>query len=316
MRIVIALGGNALLRRGQPLEAGLQRENIVTAARSIASVARRHEVVVTHGNGPQVGLLALQSEAYAAVHPYPLDVLGAESEGMIGYLLQQALENELPDRDVVTVLTEMMVDPEDPAFSRPSKPVGPQYPEATARALAVERGWTVARDGDAYRRVVASPEPREIVQADVIRGLVNSGTLVICSGGGGIPTVLDRRTGRRIGVEAVIDKDRSAALLALEVHADLLMLLTDVEAVERAWGTPAHERISLATPDELSAADFESGSMAPKIDAACRFVRWTGNAAVIGSLAKATEILEGTSGTRIEPAADAAMPVSAVADRT
>ena len=302
MRILIALGGNALLKRGEPLEAEVQRRNIELAARSIAAIAREHDVVVTHGNGPQVGLLALQSEAYEPVHPYPLDVLGAESEGMIGYLLQQALENELPERDVATVLTEVVVDRDDAAFARPTKPVGPMYSEQDARALAAARGWTVAPDGRGYRRVVPSPEPREIVQAETIRRLVDGGALVICSGGGGIPVVLDPRTGRRVGVEAVIDKDLSAALLALEVKAELLVLLTDVENVERDWGTSDATPIRTATPDELARMTFATGSMAPKIEAARRFVHATGRQAVIGSLAKTQEILAGTSGTRIVPA--------------
>lgn len=302
MRILIALGGNALLKRGEPLEAEIQRRNIELAARSIAAIAREHSVVITHGNGPQVGLLALQSEAYDAVHPYPLDVLGAESEGMIGYMLQQALENELPEREIATVLTEVVVDADDAAFGRPTKPVGPVYSESDARALAAARGWTVAPDGRGYRRVVPSPEPREIVQAETIRRLVDAGALVICSGGGGIPVVLDNRNGRRIGVEAVIDKDLSAALLALEVKAELLLLLTDVEHVERDWGTRDATPIRSSTPEELAGIAFASGSMAPKIEAACRFVHATGRPAVIGSLTMTQEILAGTSGTRIVPA--------------
>jgi carbamate kinase len=299
VRIVVALGGNALLRRGEPLEATVQRENIELAARSIAAIGREHEVVLTHGNGPQVGLLALQSEAYHAVHPYPLDVLGAESEGMIGYLLQQAIDNQVPGRDVVTVLTEVIVDPDDPAFACPTKPVGPVYTEESARALAAERGWQIVKDGAGYRRVVASPEPREIVQADTIRRLVESGVMVICSGGGGIPTKIDRASGRRVGVEAVIDKDLSAALLAIEVGAEFMMLLTDVEAVQEGWGTAAARPIQSATPVELRRLSFAAGSMAPKIEAACRFVQATGHRAAIGSLARAGAVLAGRSGTSI-----------------
>jgi carbamate kinase len=299
MRIVVALGGNALLRRGEPLEATQQRENVELAARSIAAIARGNELVITHGNGPQVGLLALQSEAYQAVHPYPLDVLGAESAGMIGYMLEQALGNELPEREIVTVLTEVIVDPEDPAFGHPTKPVGPVYSEESARALATQQGWFVAQDGAGYRRVVASPEPREIVQADTIKKLVDWGVMVICSGGGGIPTVLDCKSGRRVGVEAVIDKDLSAALLALEVRAEFLMLLTDVEAVQADWRTPDARPLQFATPSELRALSFAAGSMAPKIEAACRFVEATGHQAAIGSLSRAGDILDGRSGTRI-----------------
>jgi carbamate kinase len=299
MRIVVALGGNALLLRGEPLEASIQREHVEAAARSIAVIARNHQLIVTHGNGPQVGLLALQSEAYHAVHPYPLDVLGAESEGMIGYLLEQALQNELPGQEVVAVLTEVLVDREDPAFDHPSKPVGPVYGDQDAREMAARRGWKIARDGEAYRRVVPSPAPKEIVQIDIIKRLVDSGVMVICSGGGGIPTVIDHKSGRRVGVEAVIDKDLSAALLAIEVRAEFLMLLTDVEAVQADWGTPRARPIRSATSVELRALSFAEGSMAPKIEAACRFVEATGHRAAIGLLAEAQQILAGSSGTRI-----------------
>jgi carbamate kinase len=301
MRIVVALGGNALLRRGEPMEASIQREHVEAAARAVASIAREHEVVLTHGNGPQVGLLALQSEAYHSVHPYPLDVLGAESEGMIGYLLQQALANELPGREIATVLTEVLVDVEDPAFGHPTKPVGPVYTKDAAAQISQERGWDVAPDGPGYRRVVASPQPREIVQTDTIRRLVEAGVTVICSGGGGIPTVLDRSSGRRVGIEAVIDKDLSAALLAIETHAHFLLLLTDVDAVYVEWGKPQARPIRNTTSEELRKLCFAEGSMAPKIEAACRFVEATGQRAAIGSLEKAAGILAGTSGTCIAP---------------
>jgi carbamate kinase len=245
--------------------------------------------------------LALQSEAYRVVHPYPLDVLGAESEGMIGYLLQQAIENELPGHEVVTVLTETLVCSEDSAFGHPSKPVGPVYTKDDAAKAAVERGWSIGPDGSGWRRVVASPQPREIVQIDTIRRLVESGVTVICSGGGGIPTVLDDRSGRRVGVEAVIDKDLSAALLAIETRAELLLLLTDVDAVYAEWGTPQARPIRNTTPGELRKFRFAEGSMAPKIEAACRFVEATGQRAAIGSLEGATELLGGTSGTCVCP---------------
>jgi carbamate kinase len=301
MRIVAALGGNALLRRGEPLEARIQRAHVEAAARALVPIIRDHQVVLTHGNGPQVGLLALQSEAYQAVHPYPLDVLGAESEGMIGYLLQQAVENELPGHEVVTVLTETLVCSEDSAFDHPTKPVGPVYTKNDATKLAVERGWSIAPDGSGWRRVVASPQPREIVQIDTIRRLVESGVTVICSGGGGIPTVLDDRSGRRVGVEAVIDKDLSAALLGIETRAEFLLLLTDVDAVYAEWGTPQARSIANTTPEELRKIHFAEGSMAPKIEAACRFVEATGQRAAIGSLERVTEILSGTSGTGVCP---------------
>lgn len=313
MRIVVALGGNALLRRGEPMEASIQRGHVEAAARAVASIARKHEVVLTHGNGPQVGLLALQSEAYHSVHPYPLDVLGAESQGMIGYLLQQALANELPDHDIATVLTEVLVDADDPAFGHPTKPVGPIYTQDAAVQTSLERGWDVAPDGPGYRRVVASPQPREIVQIDTIRQLVEAGVTVICAGGGGIPTVLDERSGRRIGVEAVIDKDLSAALLAIEINAEFLVLLTDVDAVYAEWGRPEARPIGNTTPEALRRFGFAEGSMAPKIEAACRFVEATGHRAAIGSLEKAADILAGTSGTCVAPLmSDAARPLMPV----
>jgi carbamate kinase len=299
MRIVVALGGNALLRRGQALEASVQRENVLLAARSIAQLAKDHDLVVTHGNGPQIGLLALQSEAYTGVHPYPLDVLGAESEGMIGYMLEQALQNELPGREVASLLTEVIVDENDPAFGHPSKPVGPLYGEGDARRLAAGQGWLVAPDGDGFRRVVASPEPKRIVELRTIRMLIDAGVIVICVGGGGIPTIIDRQSGRRVGVEAVIDKDLSAALLAIQIEAAFLMLLTDVEVVQEGWGTPRARPIRSATFDELRRMTFAAGSMTPKVEAACRFVEATGCTAAIGSLVMAPEILAGRSGTRI-----------------
>lgn len=302
MRVVVALGGNALLRRGEPLEASIQREHMAVAARSIAALAKDHSLLLTHGNGPQVGLLALQSESYRAVKPYPLDVLGAESEGMIGYLLEQALQNELPGREVASVLTEITVDRDDPAFARPTKPVGPVYAEDEAQELAAEHGWQVARDGDGYRRVVASPEPRRIVELETIKRLAGAGVIVICAGGGGIPVVVDPASGRRAGVEAVIDKDLSAALLAIQVEAEFLLLLTDVDAVQEGWGGPGARPIRSATPARLRTLSFAPGSMAPKIEAACRFVEATGCCAGIGSLAQASEILAGRSGTIIAAA--------------
>jgi carbamate kinase len=296
VRVVVALGGNALLRRREPVEARIQRKNVELAARSVGELARHHEVIVTHGNGPQVGLLALQGEALAEVSPYPLDVLGAESEGMIGYLLEQALRNELPDREIAVVLTQVVVDPDDPAFARPTKPIGPVYPEAEARRLAAERGWTIAPDGAAYRRVVPSPEPREILELAAIRLLVGAGVLVVCTGGGGIPVVLE---GGLRGIEAVIDKDLSAALLAQRLGAGFLLMLTDVPAVERGWNTPSAEAIRRAGPSELRALDLPAGSMGPKVEAACRFVEATGGAAAIGTLGEAAAIVRGEAGTLV-----------------
>jgi carbamate kinase len=300
MRIVVALGGNALLRREEPADADTQRRNVAAAACAVAELAADHQLVVTHGNGPQIGLLSLQSNAYDKVRPYPLDVLGAESEGMIGYLLDQALQNELPDRQVATLLTQVVVDPHAPAFAAPTKPVGPVYTEAEARRLAAERGWTVAVDGRWWRRVVASPEPLDIRELPTIRLLVEGGVLVVCAGGGGIPVVVE--TGRVHGVEAVIDKDLAAALLARRLDAEFLLLLTDVPAVELDWGTPRARPLVAATPAELRACRFAAGSMGPKVEAACRFVEATGGRAAIGALADAAAILRGQAGTTVAPA--------------
>jgi carbamate kinase len=299
-RLVVALGGNALLRRGQPLEAEVQRANLREAARAIADLAVENELVLTHGNGPQVGLLALEADAYQDVEPYPLDVLGAESQGMIGYLIVQALRGET-ESSVVALLTEVVVDADDPAFAEPTKPIGPVYTKDEADEVAVEHGWDIARDGEHYRRVVPSPQPHEIVELDSIETLLREGSIVVCAGGGGIPVV---REGSRLrGVEAVIDKDLTAALLAEQLDADRLIMLTDVAFVERDWNTAKATAIAHATPDELRQLEFAAGSMAPKIEAACRFVAGTGGEAVIGSLAKLGEVVAGRSGTRVEPVA-------------
>jgi carbamate kinase len=307
MRVVAALGGNALLRRGERAEAERQRRHVAEAARSLAALARDHELIVTHGNGPQVGLLALQSAACTDVTPYPFDVLGAETEGMIGYLLEQALRNELPDRQVAALLTQVLVDPEDPAFGAPSKPIGPVYGEKNAHRLADDRGWTVTRDGDRWRRVVASPEPRTIMEIETIRTLVDLGVIVICAGGGGIP-VVKNGSGRLHGVEAVIDKDLSAALLALELEADALLLLTDVDGIQLDYGTPVARPLREATPDQLAGLDLPAGSMGPKAEAARRFVERGGEVAAIASLENARTALTGGAGTIVRLAHD---PLSA-----
>ncbi len=296
--VVIALGGNALLRRGEPADAATQRANIVRAVRAVAAVARHHEVVVTHGNGPQVGLLALQAAAYRDVAPYPLDVLGAESEGMIGYLLEQELMNALPEQPVATLLTQVTVDAADPAFAAPSKPIGPVYDEPTGTRLAAERGWTLAADGDGVRRVVASPEPRAILELAAIEQLIRGGLLVVCAGGGGIPVIKEDAIR---GVEAVVDKDRATALLAEELDAEALLLLTDVPRVVAGWGTADAVEIDRGTPAQLREQHFAAGSMGPKVAAACRFVERTGRLAAIGALDDAEAILAGRAGTRIEP---------------
>ncbi|HEU5252047.1 MAG TPA: carbamate kinase [Solirubrobacterales bacterium] len=310
MRIVLALGGNALLRRGERASAPNQQRNVETAATAIAAVAEEHEVILTHGNGPQVGLLALQNEAFAEVPPYPLDVLGAESEGMVGHMLELALRNALPERDVVSVLTEVVVAGDDPAFRRPTKPIGPVYGAEQAQRLRLDRGWTVGRDGDGYRRLVPSPEPHAIAEIRSLRVLVDSGALVICAGGGGIPIALDG-LGTMHGVEAVVDKDLTAALLARRLDADLLVLLTDVDAVRAGWGGPDERPIHEAQPQELRQLDLAAGSMAPKAEAACRFAARTGRRAAIGALTDVARVVRGEAGTQVrDPAAEPALAAS------
>lgn len=301
MRIVIALGGNAILRRGQPMTADNQRANIRTAAESIATVAGGNELVIAHGNGPQVGLLALQAAAYQDVAPYPLDVLGAQTEAMIGYVIEQELGNVLPpEQPLATVLTMIEVDRDDPAFQNPTKPIGPVYDRPTADSLQAASGWTFAPDGDHFRRVIASPQPRRIFEIGAIRTLVDHGTVVICAGGGGIPTAFDGQ-GRLQGVEAVIDKDLASALLAEQLNADVLVIATDVDGVYTGWGTPSKSLLQQASPDELESMTFAAGSMGPKVDAACRFVRHTGRVAVIGALSDIGDIVAGVAGTRVTP---------------
>jgi carbamate kinase len=301
MLVVVALGGNALLRSGQTPSAEAQRRNVRKASRAISRIARTHSVVVTHGNGPQVGLLALQSEASGA-KPDPLDVLGAESEGMIGYMIDQAIANALPGCDVATLLTQVEVDPNDPAFAKPTKPIGPVYAAEEAKRVKRERGWVLARNAEGYRRVVPSPKPLRILELDTIKLLVRSGVIVVCAGGGGIPVSV-ASSGVR-GVEAVIDKDLSAALLATELRADALLLLTDVPAVYRKWGTGRARPIRRASPGKLRAASFEAGSMRPKVEAACRFAAATGGMAAIGALGDAEKILLRRAGTIIEARRD------------
>jgi len=301
MLIVAALGGNALLRRGQALTAENQRENARTAALALARILRDgHDLVITHGNGPQVGLLALQGLAHKPDEAYPLDILGAETEGMIGYLIEQELENALDhERTVATLLTQVRVDPDDPAFAAPTKFVGPVYDEAEAREMAERNGWSIAPDGDRWRRVVASPAPVEIPDLKVIRQLLDHGTVVICAGGGGIPVVA-RPDGGLTGVEAVIDKDAASALLAEALGADGLLMLTDVEGIIRDFGTEDAERIDHLTPQEAHALDLPDGSMGPKAAAAARFAesrpgRW----AAIGRLGDAACLVAGETGTRV-----------------
>jgi len=299
MRIVIALGGNAILQRRQPLTAGNQRANIRAAAERIADVAQGNEIVVAHGNGPQVGLLALQAAAYHDVAPYPLDVLGAQSEAMIGYVIEQELGNLLPaDQPLATLLTMIEVDRNDPAFRDPTKPIGPVYDRQTAERLKAVSGWDIAPDGNMFRRVVASPKPKRIFEIGPIRSLVEQGTIVICAGGGGIPTMYDEH-GQLQGVEAVIDKDLASALLAEQLDADLLVIATDVDGVYTGWGTPDQRRLGRVSPDDLAGLRLPAGSMGPKVAAASGFAVNTGKEAVIGSLTDIAEIVTGVAGTRV-----------------
>jgi len=304
MRIVVALGGNALLRRGEPLTAENQRANARTACKALAPVALEHELVISHGNGPQVGLLALQGAAYTPVETYPLDLLGAQTEGMIGYLIQQELGNELPfEKGLATLLTQIEVDPADPGFQDPTKPIGPVYSADEADALAKEKGWNFKPDGDSMRRVVPSPLPQRIFGLEPIRVLLERGCVVICAGGGGIPVMYTDEpvpAGRRlVGVEAVIDKDLASALLAADLGADVLAIVTDVDAVYRGWGTPEQEPIRRITPGELAHSEFAEGSMGPKVKAACAFVEKTGGRSVIGSITDTQALLAGEAGTTV-----------------
>jgi len=299
MRVVVALGGNALLRRGQELNAENQRENIRTAASELAVVHEHHQLIIAHGNGPQVGLLALMDAAYTAVDPYPLDVLGAETVGMIGYMIEQELGNIIPFEDhIVTVLTQILVDPDDPAFGNPSKPVGPIYERTEAAKLQQEKGWSMSPDGKFFRRVVPSPLPQRIIEIDAIRMLVDNGVVVICAGGGGIPTAYDQNQ-KLYGVEAVIDKDLASGLLARDLEADLFVMLTDVSNIYVDYGTQQQRAIKAAHPEALEAMDFAAGSMGPKVKAACKFVRETGKRSAIGKLSDLVKIKDGESGTLI-----------------
>lgn len=307
MRMVIALGGNALLKRGEPMTVEVQRGNVKLAAQALAPLAYQHQLIISHGNGPQVGLLALQAAAYPEVEAYPLDVLGAQSEGMIGYLIEQELSNVLPCAvPVATLLTRVEVDPHDAAFQNPSKFVGPVYDAQEARALAVAKGWVVKPDGHKWRRVVPSPMPKRICEIRPIQWLLAQGAIVICAGGGGIPTMSQPGSAPvRMGVEAVIDKDLASALLARELEAALLVLATDVDGVYLGWQTPQARLLRQSTPQELEAHAFPAGSMGPKVQAACWFVRQTGQRAAIGSLADLRQLVAGTAGTQIGALAQA-----------
>ncbi|WP_031434477.1 carbamate kinase [Methylomarinum vadi] len=299
MRIVVALGGNALLRRGEALSAANQRHNVRIAAQAIEPLAREHDLIITHGNGPQVGLLALQGAAYKEDEAYPLDILDAETEGMVGYLIEQELSALLPpQRQCATLLTQIEVDAEDAGFEHPTKPIGPFYPLEQADKLVRERGWSIVRDGPHCRRVVPSPKPQRILELGVIELLLQQHVVTICAGGGGIP-VVRRQDGSLEGVEAVIDKDLASSLLARELRADALLLLTDVDAVYTDWPCEQGKAIKRISPEALRRFSFAPGSMGPKVEAACRFVEQTGAIAGIGRLQDAGKILIGEAGTMI-----------------
>lgn len=297
MRIVVALGGNALLKRGEAMTAENQRANVRVAAEALAPLVAGNELLISHGNGPQVGLLALQADAF------PLDVLGAQTEGMIGYMIEQELGNVLPyEQPLATLLTMVQVDPDDPAFQNPSKPIGPAYDEQEARKLASEKGWTVKPDGDRWRRVVPSPLPRHVFQLQPIQWLLEKGVVVICTGGGGIPTMYDE-DGKLRGAEVVIDKDFASALLAKELDADLYVMATEADAVYLDWGTPQARPLGKVTYQDLKSHEFAAGSMRPKVLAACWFAQMTGRRAAIGSLADIEGLVAGSAGTQVGPAA-------------
>jgi len=300
LRIVLALGGNALLHRGEPLTSDNQLMNIKRAALQIKCIVPNNQLIITHGNGPQVGLLALQADAYPAVKSYPLDVLSAETEGMIGYLLEQELANLLPARSIVTLLTRVIVDKNDPAFSHPTKPIGPMYSKAEALQLAKERGWSVAPDNSGYRRVVASPLPQKILNIEPILWLLNHEAIVIAGGGGGIPVSSSSEGYSSHGIEAVIDKDLCSAMLAKEVSADCFLIGTDVDAVYLDWGKSTQQPIREISLSEINSLSFAEGSMGPKVKAACQFVAQTGKKAIIGALDQIEDMLQGHAGTCIK----------------
>jgi carbamate kinase len=301
MRVVIALGGNALLKRGEPMTAEMQRRNIRIAAEAMSPVAKEHELVISHGNGPQVGLLALQGAAYKPDEAYPLDVLGAETEGMIGYMIEQEMGNLLPfEVPFATLLTMVEVDPEDPGFKNPTKFVGPVYEKPDADRIAKEKGWAFKADGPKWRRVVPSPQPKRIFEIRPIKWLIEHNTVVICAGGGGIPTMYERGAGRKlVGVEAVIDKDLCSELLARELEADLFIMATDAPGVYIDFGKPEAKVIHQSTPAAVGKYSFPAGSMGPKVDAACHFATATGKTAAIGALADIPAIVKGQKGTQI-----------------
>jgi carbamate kinase len=298
MLVVAALGGNALLRRGEKMDASAMEENIKRAAAALAPIARQHQLVITHGNGPQIGLLALQAAAYSQVSSYPLDVLGAETEGMIGYLIAREIHNQVPNKQIVTLLTQTVVSSSGQAYDTPTKFIGPIYSQAEAERIHAEKDWKFKQDGDVFRRVVPSPEPCRIIELPVILQLIDDDVIVVCAGGGGIPVTLDQE-GKLIGVEAVVDKDLASAWLAIELQADILLMLTDVDGVYLDWGKPSQRMIHRTTLHELEKYQFASGSMGPKIEAACRFIASEGTLAAIGALEDASKMMDCRAGTCI-----------------
>jgi carbamate kinase len=301
MRVLVALGGNALLKRGESPDAEIQRAHAMTAVRSLAMLAADHELIITHGNGPQVGMLALESAHDPSLsRPYPFDTLGAQTQGMIGYWLLQSLQNALPGRQIVAVVTQTLVSAVDPAFADPTKFVGQVYTQDEAEKLAREYGWHVRPDGEHWRRVVPSPQPQRVVETRLIRRLVRTGSVVVCAGGGGVPVVRND-VGQLAGVEAVIDKDLTGSLLAEALECDAFLILTDVPEVQRDFGTPNQQPIRHTTPHELRAEQFPAGSMGPKVEAVCGFVERTGDMAAIGALDRCEAILAGDSGTIVTP---------------
>jgi carbamate kinase len=302
MRLVIAIGGNALLKRGEPLSAANQARNMASSAIGLAQICIGHEVALVHGNGPQVGMLALEASLYKEVPPYPFDVLGAESQGMIGYVIAQAMRAALPGREIAALVTQTLVDKHDAAFNHPTKPIGPVYTDAEMLVLAQHCDWHFAPDGNHMRRVVPSPKPLDIVELAPIKRLVEAGVLTICCGGGGIPVVDESGAGsteKIMGIEAVIDKDLVSALLAIKLGADHFIILTDVDGIYADWMQPGQRLVPSASVAELKAMTFPQGSMGPKVDAACRFVAETGKPVSIGNLQAASAVAAGTAGTRV-----------------
>ncbi len=299
MRIVIAIGGNALLQHGEIASFSHMQTHVEQCAKALAPVCQVHEVVLVHGNGPQVGLLALQNHAYKTVPAYPLDCLVAESQGLIGYLLQLALANVLTRQTCVTLLTQVEVANDDPAFRTPTKPIGPFYTSAEKRALESEQPhWTFTQMNDEWRRVVASPAPKAIIEQSAISQALANKQLVITCGGGGIPVQRDA-SGKLSGIEAVIDKDASAALLARKLNADRLIILTDVDGVYQDYGLKSAHLLTTLSIDEANQLQLAQGSMAPKVEACVDFVTKTGKTAAIGNLNQISAILAGEKGTRI-----------------